>query len=77
MNVRSLLPTLLLTPATGRPGAAQRPTDHQGPHQAGVTKVELSGPTKKEWHSAHAQYMWDRVAYVWRNAGWPSIRTRP
>ncbi|MCB0764251.1 MAG: hypothetical protein KDB84_06075, partial [Flavobacteriales bacterium] len=38
----------------------------------GVIKVELSkGPTKKEWHSAHAQYMWDRVAYVTRKAGVP------
>lgn len=38
----------------------------------GVTKVVLSpGPTKKEWHSAHGQYMWDRVAYVTRNAGVP------
>lgn len=35
----------------------------------GVLKVELStGPTTKEWHSAHGQYMWDRVAYVTRSA---------
>ena len=70
MNVRSLLPTLLLTlplVALAQPSDQQIIKDLTKP---GVTKVELSpGPTKKEWHSAHAQYMWDRVAYVWRNAG--------
>jgi hypothetical protein len=35
----------------------------------GVLKVELTNrTTKKEWNSAHAQYMWSRGATVWRNA---------
>ena len=35
----------------------------------GVLKVELTNrTTKKEWNSAHSQYMWSRGATVWRNA---------
>ncbi|MBX2979511.1 MAG: hypothetical protein KF905_09465 [Flavobacteriales bacterium] len=38
----------------------------------GVTKVELMpGPTRKEWYSMHAQYLWQRGAYVWQNANVP------
>lgn len=49
-----------------QPGDAQIIKDLTRP---GVLKVELApGPTTKEWHSAHGQYMWDRVAYVTRSA---------
>ncbi|HNR53585.1 MAG TPA: hypothetical protein PKJ19_00335 [Flavobacteriales bacterium] len=52
--------------AFGQPSDAQIIKDLTKP---GVLKVELSpGPTKKEWHSAQGQYMWDRVAYVTRGA---------
>ena len=53
----------------GQPSDAQIIKDLTKP---GVLKVELTpGPTKKEWHSAHGQYMWDRVAYVTRSAEVP------
>lgn len=61
------LALLITTAAHAQPSDAQIIKDLSGP---GIIKVELSpGPTKKEWHSAQGQYMWDRVAYVWRNAG--------
>lgn len=53
----------------GQPSDAQIIKDLTKP---GVLKVELSpGPTRKEWHSAHGQYMWDRMAYVTRSAEVP------
>ena len=55
--------------------ATAQPTDQQiikDLTKPGVLKVELSGGvTKKEWHSTQGQYMWDRVAYVWRSAEVP------
>lgn len=55
--------------AYAQPSDAQIIKDLSGP---GVLKVELTpGPTRKEWHSAHGQYMWDRVAYVTRKADVP------
>lgn len=55
--------------AFGQPSDAQIIKDISGP---GVTKVELMpGPTRKEWYSMHGQYLWQRGAYVWKNANVP------
>ncbi len=57
---------LLTMSAVAQPNDARIIKDLTMP---GVLKVELApGPTRKEWHSTHGQYMWDRVAYVTRNA---------
>lgn len=54
---------------------AAQPSDQQIMNDLskdGVLKVELTNrTTKKEWNSAHSQYMWSRGATVWRNADIP------
>jgi len=55
--------------AYAQPSDAQIIKDLTNP---GVFRVELSpGPTKKDWNSTYAQYMWVRGAIVWRNANVP------
>jgi hypothetical protein len=72
--VNRSLPALALVLAAplaafGQPSDQQIIKDLTKP---GVTKVELMpGPTRKEWYSMHAQYLWQRGAYVWQNANVP------
>lgn len=66
-----LIALALLVPlvAFGQPSDSQIIKDISGP---GVIKVELMpGPTRKEWYSMHGQYLWQRGAYVWKNANVP------